>query len=125
MRDDETPRLEIPPPLGALFERVGAAFDALEAAGEPVALDLFFEEVEFEGEAPRLCLTVNDLVSTYHEDGAFTVVLTDVEDEAPYPWFRRPGPAAAATQIVQLLLDRAFLSPEDAALMNAALDRDD
>ena len=123
MHDDATP-LNIPAPLTALFEIVSDAFDALEeSTGEEVALDIFFEEVEFEGEDARLCLTVNDLVSAYHEGDKFTVVLTmpsdDVEDA--HPWFRRDTPEAAAERIVRFLVDAEFLTEGDAAIMIAAI----
>jgi hypothetical protein len=123
MHDDATP-LNIPAPLTALFEIVSDAFDALEeSTGEEVALDIFFEEVEFEGEDARLCLTVNDLVSAYHEGDKFTVVLTipsDDEEDA-HPWFRRDTPEAAAERIVRFLVDAEFLTEDDAAIMIAAM----
>jgi len=100
------------------------AFDLLEAASdEEIALDMFFEEVEFEGEEPRICVTVNDLVSTYHEEGGFVIVATFAEDDAAgggCPWFRRDTPAAAAAQTVQVLVDAGFLDDGDAELMAPA-----
>jgi hypothetical protein len=113
----------IPAPLGALFGLVSNAFDLLEeATGQEVALDLFFEEVEFEGEKPRLCLTVNDLVSAYHEGGAYTVVLTLAEGDDPHPWFTRETPEAAAAQVLRLLADAEFLTDDDLAAMRPAVE---
>jgi hypothetical protein len=113
---------DVPRELSALFGLISAAFDALEeATGEEVALDLFFEEVEFEGEKPRLCLTVNDLVSAYHEDGRYTVVLTLQEGEDPHPWFNRDTAEAAAEQVLRLLVDGGLLAEEDLPPMRAAI----
>ena len=113
----------IPAPLGALFGLVSNAFDLLEeATGQEVALDLFFEEVEFEGEKPRLCLTVNDLVSAYHEGGAYTVVPTLAEGDDPHPWFTRETSEAAAAQVLRLLADAEFLTEDDLAAMRPAVE---
>lgn len=113
---------QIPPPLQRLFALVAGAFDALEEmTGEEVALDLFFEEVEFEGEKPRLCLTVNDLVSAYHEDGRYTVVLTLQESDEPHPWFVREAAEDAASQVLRLLVDGGLLTDEDLTVMLPAL----
>jgi hypothetical protein len=126
MPDDTKRRDEIPAPTAALFGILADAFDLLEAnSDEEIALDMFFEEVEFEGEEPRICVTVNDLVSTYHDAGSFVVVATFASDEAgdggACPWFRRDTPAAAAAQTVQVLVDAGFLSDGDAELMAPAL----
>ena len=120
MTDEDRSLADVPAPMNVLFDLVSDAFDALEAAtGEEIALDIFFEEVEFAGEEPRLCLTVNDLVSTYHDADGYTVVLTTDDEE--HPWFRRDTPVAAAEQIVRLLVDAEFLTAEDAGIMIAAL----
>ena len=122
MMSEDPQGMDIPAPMNALFSIVSDAFDALEAStGEEIALDIFFEEVEFEGEPARLCLTVNDLVSTYHEDSGFTVVLTMPMEEEAHPWFRRDTLQAAAEQIVRLLVDADFLADEDAAIMISAV----
>src|SRR5689334_13263844 len=117
---DETD--QIPPALHRLFALVAGAFDALEEmTGEEVALDLFFEEVEFEGEKPRLCLTVNDLVSAYHEDGRYTVVLTLSESDEPHPWFVRESAEEAAAQVLRLLVDGGLITDEDLTVMLPAV----
>lgn len=117
---------DTPAPITELFEVLSEAFDVLDASSdEEIALDLFFEEVEFEGEDAKICLTVNDLVSTYYEDGEFIVVLTTSEDEEPHPWFRRETVEDAAEQIVRLLTDAEFLTEADAAIMMLALRPDD
>jgi hypothetical protein len=119
---DDIPPADIPPALNRLFALLARAFDALEeATGQEIALDLFFEEVEFEGEKPRLCLTVNDLVSAYHEDGRYTVVLTLEDGEDPHPWFVRDTAEAAAAQALRLLVDAALLTDEDLATMLPAV----
>jgi hypothetical protein len=115
-----------PAPMTELFEVMSEAFDVLEASSdEELALDLFFEEVEFEGEDAKICLTVNDLVSTYYENNEFIVVLTTTDDEEPHPWFRRETIEDAAEQIVRLLVDSEFLTEADAAIMMIALRPDD
>lgn len=131
MRDDETRRDNVPAPTAALFGILSDAFDVLDAnADEDIALDMFFEEVEFEGEEPRICVTVNDLVSTYHDESGFIVVATFAMDGAAEdgacPWFRRATAVAAAAQTVQVLVDSGFLSEADAETMAVALrsDRD-
>jgi hypothetical protein len=113
---------QIPPSLNELFALVSEAFDALEeATGQEMALDIFFEEIEFEGEKPRLCLTVNDLVSAYHEDGRYTVVLTLEEGDDPHPWFVRDTAEAAAGQLLRLLADAELLTDEDLTVMLPAV----
>jgi hypothetical protein len=113
---------QIPPALSELFGLVSGAFDALEeATGQEIALDIFFEEVEFEGEQPRLCLTVNDLVSAYHEGGRYTVVLTLEESDDPHPWFTRDTAEAAAGQVLRLLVDAGLLTDEDLTVMLPAI----
>jgi hypothetical protein len=128
MPDDTKRGDEIPAPTAALFGILADAFDLLEASSdEEIALDMFFEEVEFEGEEPRICVTVNDLVSTYHEKDGFVIVATfaDEEDGGACPWFRRDTPAAAAAQTVQVLVDAGFLDDRDAALMEPAFRPED
>jgi hypothetical protein len=123
MPDDTKRRDEIPAPTAALFGILADAFDLLEAnSDEEIALDMFFEEVEFEGEEPRICVTVNDLVSTYHEKDGFVIVATFADEDAggACPWFRRDTPAAAAAQTVQVLVDAGFLDERDAELMAPA-----
>ncbi len=62
MSREDVPQRDIPPPLMALFSVVSYGFDMLEASLQhDFDVDIFFEEVEFEGEPPRLCLTVSDL----------------------------------------------------------------
>jgi hypothetical protein len=113
----------IPAPLATLFGLVANAFDLLEeTTGQEVALDLFFEEVEFEGEKPRICLTVNDLVSAYHEGNTYTVVLTLADGDDPHPWFTRETPEAAAGQVLRLLADAEFLTEHDLAAMRPAVE---
>jgi hypothetical protein len=125
MPDDTKRTDEIPAPTAALFGILADAFDLLEAGSdEEIALDMFFEEVEFEGEQPRICVTVNDLVSTYHEKDGYVIVATFADDEegegGPCPWFRRDTPEAAAAQTAQVLVDAGFLDDGDAALMAPA-----
>ena len=125
MPDDTKRGDDIPAPTAALFGMLADAFDLLEAnSDEEIALDMFFEEVEFEGEEPRICVTVNDLVSTYHEKDGFVIVATFAAEDADAgdacPWFRRDTPAAAAAQTVQVLVDAGFLDDGDVELMAAA-----
>ena len=130
MKDDDASGMDIPAPTRTLFGLLADAFDTLEAStAEEIALDIFFEEVDFEGEGSRICVTVNDLVSAYAERDGFIIVATFLSDGADEddlcPWFRRDSPVAAAEQVVRVLVDAEFLTETDAEIMTAALNSDE